>query len=167
MKMRQLSLAALIALAAAVPAQAAESPFYFRALGGLMDPSASGHDNSLNVGAGIGFRVFDEPTGSGALEADATTTLSKGKNGGGGDWNVDTVAVYFAYRTAGDVYFKAKGGFADQTVRGATDTSFPDGSSLSGGIGGGVRVSRKAGVELEYTALDHVKFLSLAVYSHF
>src|SRR5438105_11945290 len=108
------------------PVHAAESPFYFRAMAGLMDPSAGGHDNTFNVGAGVGFRIFDEASGSGALEADVTTSLKKGEKDEGGEWNVDTVAVYFAYRSAGDVYFKAKGGFADQTVRN-TD-HIPDGS---------------------------------------
>jgi len=165
MKIRHVSLAAALVLATAAPAQAAESPFYFRLLAGLMDPSASGLKDTFNVGAGIGFQVFDLPNGTGALEVDATTSLIKGDKEGGGDWNLDTAAVYFAWRTAGDVYFKAKGGFADQDIR-STD-NLPKGSALSGGFGGGWNATRKAGVEVEMTFFDHVQFVSLGVFSHF
>ena len=165
MRIRQLVFAAFVALSVAAPVQAADNLAYFGFKAGLMDADASGHANPLNVGALFGYQFFDEPHGSGAVEGEFTTTLTKGDKDGGGKWGVDTLAVYFAYRTAGDVYFKGKAGVANQHISG-TDR-VPDGSTFAFGVGVGWKASRKAGIELEGTAFDDLKFLSFGFYSFF
>ncbi len=165
MKNRQLALIAFVALSVAAPVHAVDNLAYFGFKAGLMDADASGHANPLNVGALFGYQFFDEPHGSGAVEGEFTTTLTKGDKDSGGKWGVDTLAVYFAYRTAGEVFLKLKAGVANQHI---TNTGgVPDGSTFAAGIGVGWKASRKAGIEFEGTAFDHLKFLSFGFYSYF
>ena len=164
MKIRHLAFAAC-ALLAATTATAAERPFYFGFKAGLLDPDAGGHDNALNIGGTLGYLIFDEAQGSGAIEGDVTMSLVKGDKDGGGEWHANTVAVFFAYRTTGDVFLTLKGGVADQNISG-TD-KIPDGSTFAAGVGVGFRANRQSGVELEYTQFDDLKFVNIGFFSHF
>jgi hypothetical protein len=164
MKMHNLALAGLVALAMAAPAQAELGP-YFGAKAGFVDADAGGHENPLNVGGVFGYRFFEEAHGSGAVEGEGMLTLKDGNIDGGGDWDFATVGVYFAYRTSSEVYLKGKAGFAQQNV-GGTDNVHDD-TGFSAGFGVGWQASRKAGVELEYTLFDDVDFLSIGFYSRF
>ncbi len=71
-----------------------------------------------------------------------------------GTYEVDIINAFFTYKSAGDVYFKLKGGisYADINVRVGTllDTSFED-TSLAGGIGIGYRLGDRGQIELEYS----------------
>lgn len=165
MKIHHYAWSALVALMLAAPTQAAENPVYFGFKAGTMDPQAGGHKDALNVGALIGFQIFDDARGTGSIEAEGTTTLTKGDIDGGGNWDVDTLAAYFAYRTAGDVFLKLKGGFANQKIGGTSEV--PEGTSFSAGVGVGWHATKKAGVEAEFTALDHLRYFSIGVFTSF
>ncbi len=164
MKIHHLALASFVALAA-VPAQATENTPYFGFKAGWMDADASGHDNALNIGGVFGYKFFQEPHGSGALEGEVTTTLKDGDMSGGGDWDVGTIAIYFAYRTAGEVFLKAKAGVADQNVGGTS--ALPDDTGLVFGFGVGWQATRKASLEFEYTIFDDINFVSIGYNTHF
>ncbi len=165
MNIRELALVALVALMASAPAQAGESSAYFGFKAGLMDPQASGHKDTLNVGALIGYQIFDEPQGSGAFEAEATGSLARGKIKGDGDWTVNTYGVYFAYRTPTTVYLKAKGGVYNQQINPANDIA--DRTGFNYGVGFGWRASRNAGVEAEFTEFHDINYVSFGFYSFF
>jgi hypothetical protein len=164
MKIRHAVAAGLVAVAMSVPAQADVGP-YFGVKGGFMDADAGGHDNALNGGGVFGYKFFDDERGSGALEAEGTLTLRDGDTDGGGDWDVSTIAVYFAYRTIGELYFKAKGGFADQNVGGTSAVA--DDTVFSFGLGGGWQVNRKSALEVEYTVFDDIDFISVGFITRF
>ncbi|HYM48235.1 MAG TPA: outer membrane beta-barrel protein [Burkholderiaceae bacterium] len=162
--MRHLSFVGLFALALAAPAQAENAP-YFGFKAGFMDADAGGHDNPFNAGGVFGYRFFEDATGSGAVEGEGTITLKDGELQGGGDWDIATIGVYFAYRTAGEVYLKGKAGFAQQNIGGTG--AVPDDTGLSFGFGVGWKPTRKAGVELEFTLFDDVDFLSIGFFTNF
>jgi hypothetical protein len=164
MKLRRYVLAASAAYFLALSAQAADNPFYFGVKGGLMDPDAGGNDQALNVGALVGYKLFDNQNGALALEAEFTTTLVDGDVAGGGEWDVDTLAAFLAFRSAGDVYLKLKGGYADQDPSGGSVSSD---SGFAAGFGVGWRTSKKAGFEIEYTKFDNLDFVSFGYHTHF
>jgi hypothetical protein len=164
MKMRHLALLGLVALSLAAPAQADLGP-YFGFKAGFMDADAGGHDNPLNIGGLFGYRFFEESHGSGSIEGEGTITVKDGDIDGGGDWDIATTAIYFAYRTGGEVYLKGKAGFAQQNVGGTRRV--PDDTGFALGFGVGWQATRKAGVEIEFSIFDDVDFLSLGFYSRF
>jgi len=164
MKMQHLALAGLVALSLAAPARAELGP-YFGAKAGFMDADAGGHDNPFNAGGVFGYRFFEESHGSGSVEAEGTLTLKDGDRDQGGDWDISTVAVYFAYRTAGEVYLKGKAGFLQQNIGGTPNV--PDDTGFSAGFGVGWQATRKASIEAEFTLLDDVDFISIGFYTRF
>ena len=87
-----------------------------------------------------------------------------------GNWKIETLAGYGAYRTASDFYVKAKIGYLreDVTVSGiGSDISGKD-SGLSYGAGVGYRFNSKSGLELEYTVIeDDISFIGLGYFTHF
>ena len=165
MKMRHhLAFVALAAVTLAAPVRADLGP-YFGVKAGYMDADAPGHKEALNLGGLFGYRFFEEPHGSGAIEGEATITVVDGDKNAGGDWDINTTAIYFAYRTAGEVYLKGKAGFLQQNIGGTSDV--PDDTGLSFGFGVGWQATHKAGIEAEYTVLDDVDFISIGFYSRF
>lgn len=168
MKMRHFLATTFVALlSVSVSTHAAENQLYFGGKAGLMDADAAGHKDPLNIGAVIGFTFDENPNGSISLEGELTTTIKDGDLQGGGDWDIGTIGVYAAYRTAGDAYLKAKAGFVDQNASGTSTDKVPDDTGASFGFGVGFRTSRKAGLEFEYTILDDVDFMSLGFYTRF
>lgn len=164
MNFRHAVAAMFVTLALSAPVHADTGP-YFGAKGGLMDADASGHDKALAAGGVFGYRFFDDTRGSGALEAEGVLTLKDGDIDGGGDWEAMTVALYFAYRSIGEVYFKGKAGFVDQDVDGTNQVD--DETTFSFGLGGGWQIDRKSALELEYTAYDDLSFVSLGFITRF
>ncbi len=69
-------------------------------------------------------------------------------------YEVSVLNAFFAYRTAGDLYFKIKGGVSYVDIDVDTgvflDDSFED-VSLAAGIGLGYRINDRGLVEIEYT----------------
>jgi len=161
-------LLALCSLTAYAPAQAQQpgNPLYFGAKIGLMDPDRG--DEATNLGALVGYTLMEDTNGSLAVEGEYTRTFDDGEIGGN-DWDVETLAGYLAYRTAGNVFLKAKAGYGwwDVNVDGATGFEGDD-WDFTFGAGVGFRLSRKSGLELEYAVVqEDLNFISLGFFTHF
>jgi hypothetical protein len=109
----------------------------------------------IKTSAPVGFN------GSASVEFEGTTTTSEGDigpasdfgPGATGQWDIDTMAIYFAYRTPGIVYFKGKlGGIASDVNANFTGgTLQQDDASFAYGAGLGVRLGQVGKIEVEYT----------------
>ena len=108
---------------------------------GKMDPDYG--DSETAMGVNLAYMVDSNISAEAEiLQADA------------GAGNVDSVGVYGAYRSDGELYFLGKIGFVDLDGPGISE------SGLSYGLGGGLRINSKVSVEAEYTSLDSdLKFL--------
>ncbi|HEC13649.1 MAG TPA: hypothetical protein ENI80_10475 [Acidiferrobacteraceae bacterium] len=140
--------------------------------------------NSTNAGLLVGY-TFARPVGgaggSTSVEFEMTTNIDKGNFGSGsvlttpGKWNVESKAVYVAYRSAGTVYFKGKlgGVIADvTTVRdsGATSNDTIEDAKVSLGAGLGMRLNEKANIELEWASgigENDINYVSLGAVFNF
>ncbi|WP_455216794.1 hypothetical protein [Kaarinaea lacus] len=102
-------LLALLSLVMAAPAMAGD--WYIGAKTGRVVVNESVvKTHPTNVGVVLGFEQ-GLVVGDVGIEAELTSTTSKGKVDGGSEFKTDTKAVYVAFRTAGPMYFKAKGGY--------------------------------------------------------
>lgn len=165
-----LSIVAVAACVTVAPAQAQENPVYFGIKAGQMDADVERFDAASNMGFIFGYTLYRDTAGSFALEGEYTRNLSEGDIAGGGDWKIETLAAYGAYRTADDVYLKAKAGALRQDVRcrASNRAICRKDSGASFGAGVGWRLNRKVGFELEYTVVEEdVGFLSLGYFTHF
>jgi len=90
---------------------------------------------------------------------------------GNADWDIETLTAYLAYRTAGNIFLKAKAGYGwwDVNVDGGAPRGFEDDDwDFAFGAGVGYRLSSKAGLEVEYTVIqDDIDFLSLGFFTRF
>ena len=109
-QMKTLILVGLLGLVAAAPASA--GGLFFGAKTGSMIVDSSGvKTDPTNVGVLVGYEL-GVVLGDLSLEGELTTTTSDGEyKGGFGKFDLDTVAAYLAFRTAGPIYLKANGGF--------------------------------------------------------
>lgn len=124
-------------------------------------------DNTTNAGVLIGVPFISDRNMSAALEGEFTTTVSKGDAhifGNRGEWDINTIALYGALRTAGPFYFKAKAGYLSEDVSISVPGIKASGtdSGFSYGIGAGWRLTGGSRLEVEYTLIESdVNFLSL------
>ncbi|MFL6624030.1 MAG: porin family protein [Sulfurifustis sp.] len=167
-----IALVAGVTICAAAAAQ--ESPLYFGLKAGQMDIDQSGFDTSSNFGLLLGYDLFRDVNGSLAIEAEYTRDISKGDvqiGAANGDWKIETLAAYGAYRTAGPIYLKAKAGYLseDISVSGVSGTGVSgNDSGFSFGAGVGYYFNRKTGIEFEYTVIEQdVNFFSIGYFTHF
>lgn len=170
MKYRYLSTTALAAWLIATPALAQENPVFFGVKAGQMDVDQGGFGAASNIGFIFGYALLRDAAGAFALEAEYTRNLSAGDIAAAGDWRIETLAVYGAYRTADNVYLKAKAGALNQDVKCQRTSRGICGkaSGVSFGAGVGWRLNRKVGFELEYTLIEEdIGFLSLGYFTHF
>lgn len=151
-----------------VSAFAADSPLYVGIKGGTMMVSPSEFEDANSFGLVLGYKLFDNPSGSLAVEGEFTNSSSEKITilNVTGKWDIDTKAVYLAYRTSGDLYFKGKIGYLDEDVNvniaGASISGSDSGASY--GIGGGWKLGKSSALELEYTIIEtDVDFISLGV----
>ncbi len=147
----------LLAGAACIAPQAVAGDWSFAAKTGPMLIDQSGTDNPTNVGVTAGYEL-GVLAGDLGIEGEYTTSVNKGSTPSGRDLNVDTAALYAAFRSAGPIYLIAKAGGAwiDRTGRGS-DT----GASYGVGVGFSLAL---LDLELEYTRIHNdVDFLSLGV----
>jgi len=172
MKWKQLWCAAAMLVMAASPLSShaqSLSPWYLGLKAGWMDADASNFDEATNLGLYGGYTLHDDASGRFALEGEYTRTISDGDIPGGG-WDIETLAVYGAYRTAGPWFLKIKAGYLDEDISVSAGGSSIAGSDsgFSFGAGGGVRLSNKAAFELEYTVIEEdVNFFSIGYLTHF
>lgn len=127
--------------------------FYFGLTAGSDKIDAEGVDDASGAGLMAGWRFNEnialEFAGH-ASDADADDILP------GCVFEIDTIALYMAARTSGQVYAKGRIGALSETVTPRDTCSFVDEeteSGLSAGIGAGVRAGQAA-FELEYTIVE-------------
>lgn len=185
-----LAAAALLGLAAGNVAYAQNQP-YFGVKGGLMMPDLSGADDAINIGGLVGIKIQDLPASSGlrgslAVEGELTMSVIEGDVGSDGEWDILTLAGYGVYRSQplnGSMYFKGKVGLAYQDISsdipasqqcytffGTTTCMTVPGYSysqddigISFGVGLGFKMGPRNNLEVEYTVLDDVDFLSVGM----
>ena len=150
-------LLAILGLVVASPASA-EGWFFGAKTGTIIvnDSFVSTHPTNIGFLAGyeVGIAVGDI-----AIEGEITRTTSKGELDNGNEFSADTQAMYLAFRSAGPVYLKAKGGFLQIDNDGSTDT----GSSYGIGLGFGAGIMQIE-LELTKTAIDpDILFVSAGI----
>jgi len=156
--------AALLLISQSALAEQNDGPFFGKEAKGKwivgvkaakIDANSDFVDDADAVGIVLGyefFRVIGDAGGSSTVEfeylkADETPIL------GFGDYEAEMANLFFTYRTAGKLYFKAKLGasFSEITVvTPAFDDTVND-VSLAGGIGLGYHIGDYGVVELEYS----------------
>lgn len=155
-QIKKLILVGLLGMVVVTPVSA--DWFFGAKMGPMIVDSSAVKDDAVNTGILVGY---DLSVGLGdlAVEGEFTTTTGDGEVDTGANVSVDTTAVYLAFRTAGPIYFKAKGGFLQAS--GDIDES---GASYGMGIGFGIGIAQ---LELEYTqtSLDptNIAFVSVGV----
>jgi len=126
---------------------------------GAMDADRSGFDEATNAGLLAGYALYTRDIFSAALEGELTTTVSDGDlkaAGSKGSWDIDTRALYAAFRLGEGFYMKVRFGFAWTDLsfdyQGA---SFKDSDSgLSWGGAAGWMISDRWGVQLDGSLVD-------------
>lgn len=119
----------------------------------------SDSDSGLRVVYGLGALLGYEFPMRFAIEGEFTTPIGNGSIDPGtvdGEWKINTQALYAVWRSKGDIYFKARLGWAWSDVR--TDPDWDDragsNESASASLGFGFQIARRARLEWETTWLD-------------
>jgi hypothetical protein len=132
---------------------------YFGAKTGPMMIDVSGVSDPTNAGILVGYEL-GVVVGDLAVEGEFTTTIDEGKSGGN-EVDIDTMALYLAFRTAGPVYLKLKGGVLRQELDAGAGSESDSGMSYGIGVGFGLGIGQ---LELEYTEVDDdVTFVSFGI----
>lgn len=171
--MKRLYVAALVSTLVAAPAYAQgtrpANPLYFGVKAASIDADAPGFDNATNLGAFVGYKIWEDANGAVFAEGEYTRTLSEG-DAPGGDWDIETLAAYVGYRSAGPWFFKGKAGFGwwDLGVDGPSSPAEADETDFTFGVGGGFRLNERSGLELEYTQIESdITAISLGFFTRF
>lgn len=122
---------------------------------GQVDANSEFVEDADAVGLVLGYE-FARPIGNNGGSSTVELEYIKADEtpiSGFGDYEVDMLNLFFTYRTAGTLYFKAKAGASFSTITLTTpafDTDVDD-VSLAGGIGLGYRIGDYGVIELEYS----------------
>ena len=126
---------------------------------GAMDADRSGFDEATNAGVLAGYDLYTVEIFSVALEGELTGTVSDGDlkaAGNKGSWDIDTRALYAAFRLGERFYMKVRFGYAWTDV--STDfqgASFKDSDSgVSWGGAVGWMVGDQWGVQMDGSLID-------------
>lgn len=157
-QMKTMILVGLLGLLAAAPVSAG-GLFFGAKTGPMIIDSPAVKTDATNVGVLVGYEL-GVGVGDLSIEGELTTSTSDGElKTTGRKFDVDTMAAYLAFRTAGPIYLKAKGGFMHVDVDNS-DT----GVAYGIGVGFGIGIAQ---LELEYTQgsfdPDDVAFVSVGV----
>lgn len=127
---------------------------------GSMNNDRSAFDDATNVGVILGYEFLNVVLGDIAVEGGYSNTVDNG-NAPGGDWEIETLAAYGVFRSAGPLYIKAKAGALRSNIKALSGSS--ESTDFSAGLGGGFSLGI-AQFEVEYTRIEEdVDFLSLTV----
>ncbi len=115
---------------------------YLGASLGIMDAGRGNFDEATNAGVLAGYHVYTKEIFTVALEGELTTTIADGDlkaSGGTGSWDIDTRAVYAAFRLGERLYMKVRFGFAwtdtSASLNGASVKDSNSGLSWAGAAG--------------------------------
>lgn len=152
--------------------------FYLGVKGGIMmiddseeygisfsDPSAAGFMAGYDFGSGLALEFEINSSGSADVLVDNFRV---------GEAEIDTQAIYMAFRSQGTGYFKARIGFLNEDVSVSSDTTCSyyglcqsaeeSDSGLSLGLGGGFNFGKMAQIEAEYTLIEEdVSYFSAGI----
>ena len=143
--------------------------FYAGLSVGEMDTDSNRFDDGVSGGVLLGYEYLRRGSFGASVEAEFTTTLSKGDysfGGDKGDWDVDTQALHAAFYVGDPVYIKARFGAARSDLSAnAGGQSFNDtDNSFTWGSAAGWRITQKVAAELSYTVIDaDFNYISLGV----
>ena len=133
---------------------------YLGVQAGAMNNDRSGFDDSINLGAVLGYEFLNVVLGDIAIEGGYSNTVDQG-NAPGGDWEIETLGAYGVFRSAGPIYIKAKAGVLRSDIKATSGTN--ESTEFSAGIGGGFSLGI-AQFEVEYARIEEdVSFLSLTL----
>lgn len=153
-------LALLICSSLSISTAHAADGLYLGVQAGFMNNSRSAFDDSSNLGVILGYEFLNVALGDIAIEGGYTNTVDKG-SAPGGDWEIETLAAYGVFRSAGPLYIKAKAGVLRSDIKVLSGSS--ESTEFSAGLGGGFSVGI-AQFEVEYTRIEEdVDFISLTV----
>lgn len=162
--MKKTILASAIAFMACSAAHADNEGVYIGVKGGSFQIDIEDASDPTGYGALIGYNFGRGP----AIEFEYTNSDSINIGGGYGGYyygslEIETVALYFAYRTQGTVFFKARAGLLKEDVTSNQFSKYNDSETgLSAGVGVGVNMGSVAQLEAEYTIIEQdVSLLSL------
>ena len=157
---RQIKLYILLALSSLLMASPAVADgWIFGANTGTMQVDVAGVGNPTNIGFMAGYEI-GVGVGDIAFEGEVTRTLSAGSSSGG-DVEIDTEALYVAFRTAGPVYFKGRMGTLQEEVRIGSGSFTDSGTSIGLGVGFSLALIQ---LELDITQIEtDVTYLSVGV----
>ncbi|MBL1276146.1 MAG: outer membrane beta-barrel protein [Ectothiorhodospiraceae bacterium] len=149
----------LVGLLSLVAVSPVSADWFFGVKTGPMLIDANGISDTTNTGVVVGYDI-GLVVADVAVEGEFTTTTSDGKFIGN-KVEVDTQALYMAFRTGGPFYFKAKAGLVNEeiTIGGISETD--SGVSYGVGLGFGIGIAQ---LELELTTIEQdIAFLSVGV----
>ncbi|UCE89573.1 MAG: outer membrane beta-barrel protein [Pseudomonadota bacterium] len=125
---------------------------------GFMKPDGKGNDSAFNIAGVIGMplqRYF-------SWEAELGFSVSDGTVGTNNNWDIFTISGFGVFRTEGRVGVKAKLGLS------YWDDPNDNTTSLSAGIGAGIRLGPKGMLDVEYTQINSaVDFISVGYVYNF
>ncbi|RLU01289.1 outer membrane beta-barrel protein [Ketobacter sp.] len=167
--MKKFALSAAMLMAASGPLFAQDPGVYIGVKGGSFKIDAEELDSNDPNGKGflVGYNL-----GNGAaieFEHNKSDTFHAGLSGYYGpqvEGEIETSALYFAYRSQGTVFFKVKGGILkeDVTAEAYGDSADESDTGLSVGAGFGFNLGDVAQIEAEYTIIEEdVGYLSLGL----
>lgn len=124
---------------------------------GKIDLNAEGVNDADAAGIVLGYE-FDQTIGGFGGTSTIEVEYITGDESALDDvlrYEADVLNVFFTYRTAGDLYFKVKGGLSYATVDITSDIialrdDFED-VAIAGGLGFGYRFGDRGAIELEYS----------------
>lgn len=125
---------------------------------GFMKPDGRGNDPAFNIAGVIGMplqRYF-------SWEAELGFSVADGSVGTNQDWDIFAISGFGVFRTEGRVGVKAKLGLS------YWDDPSDNSTSLSAGIGAGIRLGPKGMLDVEYTQINSaVDFISVGYVYNF
>lgn len=143
---------------ALVPVASAQTlDWYLGIKTGLMTSNISGMGNAANIGLVAGWDLWPLSYGTLSLEGEATTTVDEGDVSKAeffsGQWSVDTVGLWLAYRSPQRIFGKARIGlnYINSEISNAGRDFSDSSAGLSFGLGGGWWVNDRVSLEAEYT----------------
>jgi len=162
-------IAALPGLIWTGPAMSTERLFYLGLKGAQVkaESKKADYDDAVIAGVVLGYRFMRKEGRTGAVEIELTDTVSDGnvfEKGITGRWDINTAAIYAAYRGAGEFYFKGRAGLihANATVSNSIVNKFRHATGPSIGVGFGWKAGKHRFFEIGYTLIElDITYLSL------
>ena len=173
----QISASIILAVTPLITKAESTAP-YFGAKIGTVD-IGSEFEEPKQAGVFVGYPINPNA----AIEIEYTTSIEEASLKGLTDFDyeveIESIAIYAAFRSQGELYFKGRFGYiknkytttiSNLEILGETintsDSDTEDG--LSFGFGLGYFIGQSSSLDFEYTQLDHdVEFMSLGFSHHF